>query len=52
MASRTNSEEVKERLLAKAQKPAADAVRLHPLYRGKVQMAPKVPVRDVGLRGP
>jgi malate dehydrogenase (oxaloacetate-decarboxylating) len=48
VASRTSSEEIKGRLLAKAQKPAADAMRLHPLYRGKVQIAPKVPVRDVG----
>jgi malate dehydrogenase (oxaloacetate-decarboxylating) len=36
-----------EQLLAKANKPAADAVRLHPRYRGKIQMAPKVPVREV-----
>jgi malate dehydrogenase (oxaloacetate-decarboxylating) len=36
-----------EKLLAKAQKPSADAMRLHPFYRGKVQIAPKVPVRDV-----
>jgi len=38
---------VREELLAKARKPSADAMRLHPSYRGKVQMAPKVPVRDV-----
>jgi malate dehydrogenase (oxaloacetate-decarboxylating) len=37
----------KEELLAKAQKPAGDAMRLHPLYRGKVQMAPKCPVRGL-----
>ena len=35
-----------EELLAKAKKPAADALRLHPLYRGKVQMMLKCPVRD------
>jgi malate dehydrogenase (oxaloacetate-decarboxylating) len=35
-----------EDLLAKAQKPAADALRLHPFYRGKIQMMPKCPVRD------
>jgi malate dehydrogenase (oxaloacetate-decarboxylating) len=38
----------KEELLARAQKPAEDAMRLHPLYRGKVQVLPKCPVRDVG----
>ena len=37
----------KEELLAKAKQPAADAMRAHPFYRGKVQIAPKVPVRDV-----
>jgi malate dehydrogenase (oxaloacetate-decarboxylating) len=37
----------KEQLLVKAEKPAADAMSAHPFYRGKVQMAPKVPVRDV-----
>ena len=35
-----------EELLAKAKKPAKDAMRLHPYYRGKVQIAPKCPVRD------
>jgi malate dehydrogenase (oxaloacetate-decarboxylating) len=38
----------KEELLAKAQAPAAEALRLHPLYRGKVQMAAKCPIRDFG----
>jgi malate dehydrogenase (oxaloacetate-decarboxylating) len=33
-----------DELLAKARKPAEDALRLHPLYRGKVQAAPKCPV--------
>ena len=37
----------KEELLAIAQKPAEDAMRLHPLYQGKVQMAPKCPVRGL-----
>jgi malate dehydrogenase (oxaloacetate-decarboxylating) len=36
----------KEELLAKAEKPAADAMRLHPFYRGKVQVVPKCTVRD------
>jgi malate dehydrogenase (oxaloacetate-decarboxylating) len=37
----------KEELLAKARKPAQDAMRAHPFYQGKIQIAPKVPVRDV-----
>jgi malate dehydrogenase (oxaloacetate-decarboxylating) len=37
----------KEELLAKAKKPAKDAMRLHPVYRGKVQMAPKCPIRGL-----
>lgn len=36
----------KAKRLAKANKPAQDAMRLHPYYRGKVQVAPKCPVRD------
>ncbi len=33
-------------LLAQAQKPAEEAMRLHPFYGGKIQTAPKCPVRD------
>jgi malate dehydrogenase (oxaloacetate-decarboxylating) len=33
-----------EELLAQADLPAARALRLHPLYRGKVQILPKCPV--------
>ncbi|NIL98902.1 MAG: hypothetical protein GTO62_17770, partial [Planctomycetales bacterium] len=33
-------------LLAQAQQPAQAALRLHPFYRGKVQIALKCPVRD------
>ena len=33
--------------LARAAKPAAEALRLHPFYRGKVQMMPKCPVRGL-----
>ncbi|MFC1977959.1 NADP-dependent malic enzyme [Chloroflexota bacterium] len=36
----------KEELLAKARKPAEDAMRLHPFYRGKMQTVPKCRVRD------
>jgi len=37
----------KEELLAKAKKPAEDAMRMHPFFRGKVQTALKCPVRGV-----
>ncbi len=36
-----------EALLKKAQKPAADAMRLHPFYRGKVETTLKCAVRDL-----
>jgi len=36
----------KEELLAKVRKPAADAMKLHPFYRGKMQTVPKCVVRD------
>ncbi len=36
-----------EELLAKARKPAQDAMRLHPFFRGKVQTAPKCAVRGL-----
>ncbi|MFC2052595.1 NADP-dependent malic enzyme [Chloroflexota bacterium] len=36
----------KEELLAKARKPAEDAMKLHPFYRGKMQTVPKCVVRD------
>jgi len=32
-------------LLAKAEEPVAEALRLHPFYRGKMQLMPKCPVR-------
>lgn len=35
-----------EELLAKATKPAADAMKLHPFYRGKIETALKCTVRD------
>lgn len=36
-----------EELLAKARKPAEDAMKLHPFYRGKIQTVPKCVVRDL-----
>lgn len=37
----------REELLARANEPAEEALRLHPFYRGKLQVAPKVPIRSV-----
>jgi malate dehydrogenase (oxaloacetate-decarboxylating) len=38
----------KEELLAKAKKPAEDAMRLHPFYQGKIQTVPKAEINDFG----
>ncbi len=38
----------KEALLAKAKKPAQDAMRLHPFYKGKMQTVPRCAVRHFG----
>jgi malate dehydrogenase (oxaloacetate-decarboxylating) len=35
-----------EQLLAKARKPGQDAMKLHPFYRGKIEIVPKCRVRD------
>jgi len=37
----------REKLLTKASKPAEDAMKLHPFYRGKMQTLPKCAVRDI-----
>lgn len=34
-----------EELISRAQKPSADALRLHPYFRGKMQTMPRCPVR-------
>ncbi len=36
-----------QELLAKAQKPSADAMRLHPFYRGKIEIVPKGCIRSL-----
>ena len=36
-----------EELLAKAKKPSEDAMRLHPLYGGKLAVTPKCQIRDL-----
>ena len=41
-----SQEVTKEELLAKARKPAEDAMKLHPFYRGKMQTVPRCCVRD------
>src|SRR5512137_2520374 len=35
-----------EQLLARANLPSGEAMRLHPYYKGKIQTVPKVPVRN------
>ncbi len=35
-----------DELLAKAQQPSKDAMRLHPFYRGKIEVIPKCRIRD------
>ncbi|MBU0491580.1 MAG: NADP-dependent malic enzyme [Chloroflexi bacterium] len=37
----------KEELLARANKPAQDAMHLHPFYRGKIEVVPKCAVRGM-----
>ncbi|NLG78693.1 MAG: NADP-dependent malic enzyme [Firmicutes bacterium] len=36
----------KEDLVARAKKPAEDAIRFHPFYRGKIETTPKCEIRD------
>jgi hypothetical protein len=36
----------KEELLAKAYKPAQDAMKMHPFYKGKLETSPKCCIRD------
>ena len=36
----------RDELLAQARKPAEEALRLHPFYKGKVQLMPKCPIRS------
>ena len=35
-----------EQLLEKANKPGKDAMRLHPFYRGKIEVLPKCRIQD------
>jgi malate dehydrogenase (oxaloacetate-decarboxylating) len=36
----------KEELLARAEKPSKEAMRLHPFYKGKIEVIPKCCIRD------
>ncbi len=36
----------KEELLARAKKPGEDALKLHPFYKGKIEIIPKCVVRN------
>ena len=36
----------REELLAKAEKPSKDAMRLHPFYKGKIEIVSKCVIRD------
>ncbi len=37
----------KEQLLAKAKKPAEDAMKMHPFYKGKIEVTPKACIRSI-----
>jgi malate dehydrogenase (oxaloacetate-decarboxylating) len=37
----------KEELLAKAERPAKDAMEMHPFYRGKIEVVPKCAIRGI-----
>ena len=38
---------VQDDLLRRAERPAAESMRLHPVYKGKVQVLPKCPIRGL-----
>lgn len=37
----------KEELIEKAKKPALDAMKMHPYYKGKIEVVPKCVIRDI-----
>ena len=37
----------KEQLIEKAQKPSQDAMKMHPFYKGKIEVVPKCVIRDI-----
>ncbi|HVN95691.1 MAG TPA: NADP-dependent malic enzyme [Syntrophorhabdaceae bacterium] len=42
-----NSKVTKEELIANAKKPAQDAMKMHPYYKGKIEVVPKCVIRDI-----
>jgi malate dehydrogenase (oxaloacetate-decarboxylating) len=46
LAQRFTLEEELEELLGKADFPSKEALRLHPYYRGKIEVIPKVPINS------
>ena len=47
MSTASKATLTKEELLAKAKKPAEDAMRMHPFYRGKIQIVSKCAIRGI-----
>ncbi len=39
--------ETKKNLIEKAEKPARDAMKMHPYYKGKIEIVPKCVIRDI-----
>ncbi len=42
-----DSRVTKEELIEKAKKPAQDALKMHPYYKGKIEIVPKCVIRDI-----
>jgi malate dehydrogenase (oxaloacetate-decarboxylating) len=42
-----DSRVTKEDLIEKAKKPARDAMKMHPYYKGKIEIVPKCVIRDI-----
>jgi malate dehydrogenase (oxaloacetate-decarboxylating) len=42
-----DSKVTKEELIEKAKKPAQDALKMHPYYKGKIEVVPKCVIRDI-----
>ena len=51
MTKTTEEKYTKEELLEKASKPAEEALRLHPYYKGKIQIVPKCSIWDFDAFG-
>ncbi|MCX5807856.1 MAG: NADP-dependent malic enzyme [Proteobacteria bacterium] len=41
------SKVTKEELIEKAKRPAQDAMKMHPFYKGKIEIVPKCVIRDI-----